>query len=75
MPGRWRTPEPSLVPVEDGSIGHAEIRVGNTIVFTFDRRPDWPTVPSLLRVYVADAELSGRMTGNVSRSRDDNAPS
>ncbi|MFI9047086.1 VOC family protein [Streptomyces sp. NPDC053427] len=44
------------VPTEDGSIGHAEIRVGDTIVLAFDRHADWPTMPSLLRVFVAHAD-------------------
>ncbi|MEU5099881.1 VOC family protein [Streptomyces sp. NPDC020996] len=44
------------VSTEDGLIGHGEIRVGDTVVLAFDRRADWPTMPSLLRVFVADAE-------------------
>ncbi|MEU1054149.1 VOC family protein [Streptomyces sp. NPDC005876] len=44
------------VPTEDGSIGHGEIRVGDTVVLAFDRRPDWPVMPSLLRVFVPDAD-------------------
>jgi uncharacterized glyoxalase superfamily protein PhnB len=44
------------VALEDGSIGHAEIRVGDTTLLAFDRRPDWPAMPSLLRVFVADAD-------------------
>jgi uncharacterized glyoxalase superfamily protein PhnB len=46
------------VPLEDGSIGHAEIRVGDTVVLAFDRRDDWPAMPSLLRVYVGDADAA-----------------
>lgn len=48
--------ELSRVPVEDGSIGHGEIRVGETVVLAFDRQPDWPMMPSLLRVFVDDAD-------------------
>ncbi|TDE57784.1 VOC family protein [Nonomuraea mesophila] len=44
------------VATEDGLIGHGEIRVGDTVVLAFDRRPDWPAMPSLLRVFVHDAE-------------------
>ncbi|WP_046732254.1 VOC family protein [Streptomyces humi] len=44
------------VPTEAGSIGHAEIRIGDTVVLAFDRSPDWPVMPSLLRVFVADAD-------------------
>ena len=50
--------ELARVPVEDGTIGHGEIRVGDTVVLAFDRRPDWPVMPSLLRIYVPDADAS-----------------
>jgi uncharacterized glyoxalase superfamily protein PhnB len=48
--------ELSRVVTEDGSIGHGEIRVGDTVVLAFDRRADWPVMPSLLRVFVTDAD-------------------
>ncbi|GAA0637001.1 hypothetical protein GCM10010174_68420 [Kutzneria viridogrisea] len=44
------------VPTEDGAIGHGEIRVGDTVVLAFDRHADWPAMPSLLRVFVTDAD-------------------
>jgi uncharacterized glyoxalase superfamily protein PhnB len=44
------------VRTEDGLIGHGEIRVGDTVVLAFDRHADWPALPSLLRVFVADAD-------------------
>jgi uncharacterized glyoxalase superfamily protein PhnB len=44
------------VPLQDGSIGHAEIRVGDTVILAFDRRDGWPEMPSLLRVWVEDAD-------------------
>ncbi|GAA3387563.1 VOC family protein [Streptomyces roseoviridis] len=50
--------ELARVPVEDGTIGHGEIRIGDTVVLAFDRRPDWPVMPSLLRVYVPDADAA-----------------
>jgi PhnB protein len=46
------------VPLVDGSIGHAEIRVGDTVLLAFDRRADWPVWPSLLRVFVPDADIA-----------------
>jgi PhnB protein len=46
------------VPLQDGSIGHAEIRVGDTVLLAFDRRAGWPALPSLLRVFVADADAT-----------------
>ncbi|MFI7355997.1 VOC family protein [Streptomyces avidinii] len=50
--------EIARVSVEDGSIGHGEIRVGDTVVLAFDRRPGWPATPSMLRVYVPDADAA-----------------
>jgi PhnB protein len=50
--------ELAQVPLEDGSIGHAEIRVGDTVLLAFDRREGWPHTPSLLRVFVADADAA-----------------
>lgn len=47
--------ELARVATEDGLIGHGEIRVGDTVVLAFDRRPEWPAMPSLLRVWVPDA--------------------
>jgi uncharacterized glyoxalase superfamily protein PhnB len=46
------------VPLEDGSIGHAEVRVGDTVLLAFDRREGWPALPALLRVFVPDADLT-----------------
>jgi PhnB protein len=50
--------ELARVPLEDGSIGHAEIRVGDTILLAFDQRSGWPDMPSLLRVFVDDADAT-----------------
>ncbi|QNP75063.1 VOC family protein [Streptomyces roseirectus] len=50
--------ELARVVTEDGAIGHAEVRVGDTVVLAFDRRDDWPVMPSLLRVFVADADVA-----------------
>ncbi|MFK0158333.1 VOC family protein [Streptomyces sp. NPDC090493] len=44
------------VATEAGAIGHAEIRIGDTVLPAFDRSADWPEMPSLLRVFVADAD-------------------
>ncbi|AKU15400.1 VOC family protein [Luteipulveratus mongoliensis] len=52
--------EQGRVPMDDGSIGHAEIRVGDTVVLAFDRREGWPVMPSLLRIWVDDADETMR---------------
>lgn len=43
---------------DDGSIGHAEVRLGDSVVMMFDAKPDWPATPGFLRLYVADAEAT-----------------
>ncbi|MFE6996864.1 VOC family protein [Microbacterium sp. NPDC057659] len=50
--------ELARVVTEDGSIGHGEIRIGDTVVLAFDRRRDWPAMPSLLRIWVPDADAA-----------------
>jgi PhnB protein len=50
--------ELARVPLADGTIGHAEIRVGDTVLLAFDQRDDWPAMPSLLRIFVEDADAT-----------------
>ncbi|HEX8866720.1 MAG TPA: VOC family protein [Lentzea sp.] len=38
---------------EAPQIGHAEVRIGDSVVMLFDK-PDWPMTPAFLRLYVAD---------------------
>ena len=40
---------------QDGTIGHAEARIGNSIVMAFDQRTEWET-PCFLRLYVPDGD-------------------
>ena len=40
---------------EQGHIGHAEMRIGDSVVMMFDQ-PDWPPTPAFLRLYVPDIE-------------------
>ena len=39
---------------EDGTIGHAESRIGDSIVMAFDAKEEWPYTPSFLRLYAED---------------------
>jgi uncharacterized glyoxalase superfamily protein PhnB len=43
---------------EDGTIGHAEVRVGDSVVMMFDAKPEWPDTPAFLRLYVEDADVA-----------------
>jgi uncharacterized glyoxalase superfamily protein PhnB len=44
----------------DGTIGHAEMRIGDSVVMMFDAKPDSPPTPAFLRLYVADADAVHR---------------
>lgn len=45
---------------EDGSVAHAEVRIGDSVVMMFDARPEWPATPGFLRLYVEDADAVHR---------------
>jgi uncharacterized glyoxalase superfamily protein PhnB len=50
--------EQGRVELGDGSIGHAELRIGDSVVMVFDAKPEWPDTPSFLRLYVSDADAA-----------------
>ena len=41
---------------EDGTIGHSEVTIGDSVIMAFDAHPDWPDTPSFLSVYVDDVD-------------------
>jgi PhnB protein len=45
-------------PGQRQSIGHAEVRIGDSVVMMFDARDGWPRTPAFLRVYVPDADAA-----------------
>ncbi|MCX4694478.1 VOC family protein [Streptomyces sp. NBC_01408] len=52
--------ELSCLAGKDGSIAHAEVRIGDSVVMMFDARPEWPPTPGFLRLYVEDADAVHR---------------
>ncbi len=48
--------ELSRVYLADGTIGHAEAKIGDSIIGSFDSREGWPETPCFLRLYVEDAD-------------------
>jgi PhnB protein len=42
----------------DGSIGHAESRIGDSVVMAFDSKEGWPETPAFLRIYVEDCDAT-----------------
>ena len=45
---------------DDGTIGHAEVRIGDSVVMMFDAKEDWPETPSFLTLYVEDCDEAHR---------------
>jgi PhnB protein len=50
------TGEAFVVLNEDGTVGHAEVMVGDSVLMAFDAKADWPDLPSLLSVFVDDVD-------------------
>jgi uncharacterized glyoxalase superfamily protein PhnB len=48
--------ELARVVLPDGTIGHAEVRIGDSVVMMFDAKPEWPDTPAFLRLYVDDGD-------------------
>lgn len=48
----------AIVPNADGSVGHAETKIGDSIVMMFDSKKGWPHTPSFLRLYVDDCDAT-----------------
>lgn len=46
------------VPNPDGTIGHAEVRVGDSVLLMFDSQDAWPPTPAFLRIYVKNADAT-----------------
>lgn len=49
--------ELGVVKNEDGSVGHAEVQIGDSKIMMFDAHPDWPPFPCFINLYVKDSEL------------------
>jgi PhnB protein len=52
----FRTGPAMRVLNPDGTVGHSEVRIGESVIMAFDARPEWPETPGLLSVYVEDAD-------------------
>lgn len=47
-----------MMPRDDGSLMHAEVRVGDSVVMFADAVEGWPAVPAYVHVYVADVDAT-----------------
>ena len=48
----------ALYPRPDGSVGHAALRIGDSVIELADAGPEWPAMPCALQVYVPDADAA-----------------
>lgn len=48
--------EIAFYPRPDGTVGHAAVRIGDSVVELADGGQDWPAMPCALQVYVPDAD-------------------
>jgi PhnB protein len=41
---------------KDGTIGHAEVQIGDSIILMFDASKDWPETPAFIFLYIDDGD-------------------
>jgi uncharacterized glyoxalase superfamily protein PhnB len=47
---------PVRTPDRDGTLIHAEVQIGDSMILVADSKEDWPFTPAFLQVYVEDAQ-------------------
>lgn len=50
--------EIAVYPRPDGSIGHAALRIGDSVIELADVSPEWPAMPCALQIYVPDTDAA-----------------
>lgn len=50
--------EIAVYPRPDGTIGHAALRIGDSVVELADAGVEWPAMPCALQVYVPDVDAA-----------------
>ena len=50
--------EIAVYPRPDGTVGHAALRVGDSVIELADVSAEWPAMPCALQVYVPDADAA-----------------
>ena len=50
--------EIAVYPRPDGTVGHAALRIGDSVIELADAGPEWPAMPCALQVYVPDADAA-----------------
>jgi PhnB protein len=47
--------------IPGGKIGHAEVRVGDSIIMLADHQPEWPSIASNVHIYVTDVDATYKL--------------
>jgi PhnB protein len=50
--------EIALYPRPDGTVGHAALRIGDSVLELADASAEWPAIPCALQVYVPDTDAA-----------------
>jgi PhnB protein len=50
--------EIAIYPRSDGTVGHAALRIGDSVIELADVSPEWPAMPCALQVYVPDTDAA-----------------
>lgn len=50
--------EIAVYPRPDGTVGHAALRIGDSVIELADVSPEWPIMPCAMQVYVPDADAA-----------------
>jgi uncharacterized glyoxalase superfamily protein PhnB len=50
--------EIAVYPRPDGTVGHAALRIGDSVIELADVSPEWPAMPCAMQVYVPDTDAA-----------------
>jgi PhnB protein len=50
--------EIAIYPRPDGTVGHAALRIGDSVIELADVSAEWPAMPCAMQVYVPDADAA-----------------
>jgi uncharacterized glyoxalase superfamily protein PhnB len=50
--------EIAVYPRPDSTVGHAALRIGDSVVELADMSPEWPAMPCAMQVYVPDTDAA-----------------
>ena len=58
MKAAFNAQEVFRMPGKDGAVGHAEVRIGDSMLMVADAQPEYPARPSMICLYVEDVDAT-----------------